>query len=115
MPMEVAGSLIEMNVHNVAGATASVLIDISVIGIIVSIVVAAMVIISDIKDKKEALIATTICVVIAIGLLIVGSRMPKVKEINYCANGPVQIEQIAAKYDIVGIDGKQITVRERGK
>ena len=115
MPMEVAGSLIEMNVHNVTSATASALIDISTIAVIVSILVAAMVIISSIKDKREALIATTIMVVIALVILKVGSNMPKVKEINYCANGPVQIEQIAATYNIVKIDGKQITVRERGK
>lgn len=116
MPMEVAGSLIEMNVHNVAGATASALIEVSVIGIIVSILCCAIAIFfTDVKDKKEWLIATAICVVIAIILLIFGKSMPKVKEINYCANGPVQIEQIAATYDIVKIDGKQITVRERGK
>lgn len=116
MPMEVAGSLIEMNVHNVMSATALTLCDIGVIGLIVSaFVIFSMILIESIKSRKEWFIACIIAIAISLGLLISGNDMPKVKEINYCANGPVQIEQIAATYDIIQIDGKQITVRERGK
>lgn len=116
MPMEVAGSLIEMNVHDVLSPAASTLCEIGAIGIIVSILILfSMFLIKEIKSKTEWVIACIIAIGIALGLLISGNNMPKVKEINYCANGPVQIEQIAATYDIVKIDGKQITVRERGK
>ena len=116
MTMEVAGSLIEMNVHNVANASARNMLDLAIILIIISIIVAFIGIVADAKDKKIGLIACAFAFfVIGIGFLIFGSNMPKVKEINYCANGPVQIEQIAATYDIINIDGKQITVRERGK
>ena len=115
MPMEVAGSLIEMNVHNVANASARGILDLAIILIVVSITAAFIGIIVDVKDKKIGLIVCAFVFVIGIGLLIFGKSIPKVKEINYCANGPVQIEQIAATYDIIKIDGKQITVRERGK
>lgn len=115
MPMEVAGSLIEMNVHNVTNASARSMLDLAIILIVVSMIVAFIGIVTDVKDKKIGLIVCAFAFVIGIGFLIFGSNMPKVKEINYCANGPVQIEQIAATYDIVKIDGKQITVRERGK
>lgn len=115
MPMEVAGSLIEMNVHNVASASARNIYDLAIILIIVSTIVALAGILIDAKDKKLGLLACAFAFVIGIGLLIFGSNIPRVKEINYCANGPVQIEQIAATYDIIKIDGKQITVREMGK
>ena len=116
MPMEVAGSLIEMNVHDVLDASASILCQIGRIGIIVSILgIFSLLLIDGIKSKTEWITACIITMIICAGLLIFGKSMPKVKEINYCANGPVQIEQIAATYDIVKIDGKQITVRERGK
>lgn len=116
MPMEVTGSLIEMNVHNVLDASASILCQIGRIGIIVSIVgIFSLFIIDSVKSKTEWITTCIIAMIVCAGLLIFGTRMPKIKEINYCANGPVQIEQIAATYDIVKIDGKQITVRERGK
>lgn len=115
MPMEVAGSLIEMNVHNVASSSARSIYDLAIIIIVVSTIVALAGIVTDVKDKKIGLIACAFAFVIGICLLIFGTNMSRVKEINYCANGPVQIEQIAAAYDIVKIDGKQITVRERGK
>lgn len=116
MPMEVTGSLIEMNVHNVLSHTASTLCDISAIGIIVStLIIFSLLLIDGVKSRTERIAATAIVLIIAFALLISANRMTKVKEINYCANGPVRIEQIAATYDIVKIDGKQITVRERGK
>lgn len=116
MPMEVVGSLIEMNAHNVMGSAASTLSEIGMIGIVVSTLIAFWLSIDDdVKSRMEWITACAIALILSIVLLISGNIMPKVKEINYCANGPVQIEQIAATYDIVKIDGKQITVRERGK
>jgi hypothetical protein len=44
---------------------------------------------------------------------IAGFRMPRVKEIHACVNGPVSLETVSSVYDIVSIDGKEIVLRER--
>lgn len=46
-------------------------------------------------------------------MLIVGAKQPKAKEIKACANGPVSIEQISVVYEVVDVDGKMLTLRER--
>lgn len=46
-------------------------------------------------------------------LFIVGLNTPRVKEIRMCANGPISLEAIAARYEIVSVDGAEITVREK--
>jgi len=44
---------------------------------------------------------------------IAGIRMPRVKEIHACVNGPISLETVSSVYDIVSIDGKEIVMRER--
>lgn len=46
-------------------------------------------------------------------MLVHGARLPRVKEIKCCASGPVSLEEIAARYDIIEVDGKLLTLRER--
>ena len=68
------------------------------------------------RKKGNKAVRAGICacmMVIGIAILISGYGSSRVKEIRYCANGPIQIEEVAAKFDIVSIDGKEITVRER--
>ena len=48
-----------------------------------------------------------------IGLVIAGSSRPKVKQIRCCASGPVSLDLVAARYDIVSVDGKELVLRER--
>lgn len=50
---------------------------------------------------------------LSLALLIYGVTVPRIKEIKACAYGPVSMEQIAVKYDITNINGKEITLRER--
>lgn len=54
--------------------------------------------------------AVTVCGVI---MLTHGTRMPRVKEIKCCASGPISLEEVAARYDIIEVDGKLLTLRER--
>lgn len=107
---QLSGSLIEMNAHMVVSATASALIW---IGFLAAVGFLLLGIIAAIGGKGNLYVVFVIIAIAAAAVGIGGARMERVKEIRYCANGPVQIEQIAAKYDIVDIDGKMITVRER--
>jgi hypothetical protein len=47
------------------------------------------------------------------GAIAYGVRMPRIKEIHACVNGPISLERVSAVYDIVSIDGKEIVMRER--
>ena len=116
MTMEVQGSLIEMNVHKVMSVSAQRLV---FLGIIAIVIFAALGSINECEqpDRRRRIIARWIflfCITSGIGMTIIGCTMPEIREIAYCANGPVSIEHIASMYEIVDIDGKQITVRERG-
>ena len=111
---ELPGALIEMNAH-------MVVTDYAMRRMVFGGAVAALfgvlllVMLTDRKKGNKAVRAGICAVMMAIGIaiLIGGNNSPWVKEIRYCANGPIQIEEVAAKFNIVSIDGKEITVRER--
>ena len=50
---------------------------------------------------------------IGIAMLLYGAYMPRVKELRVCVSGPVSLETISTKYEIINIDGKELTLRER--
>lgn len=111
---ELTGALIEMNAH-------MVVTDDAMRAMIFGGVVAALfgvlllVMLTD-REKENKAVRAGICacmMVVGIAILISGYGSSRVKEIRYCANGPIQIEEVAAKFNIVSIDGKEITVRER--
>lgn len=116
MTMEVQGSLIEMNAHRVMSQTAQEMI---FWGIVIIVLFAILTGLNETQqhDKRRRIKARlTIGFLLCIGIAMIaaGCEMPRIREITYCANGPVSIEHIASMYEIVDIDGKQITVRERG-
>lgn len=112
--MTVAGALIEMNAKSVMTADA---VRTMVFGAIAAGVFAVLMIAVLIdKDKKSKAVRVGVCAfmfALGVALMFAGNSQPRIKEIRYCANGPIQIEQVAAKYDIISIDGKEIVVRER--
>ena len=42
-----------------------------------------------------------------------GTRLPRQKVIHACVDGPVSLELIASRYDILKVDGKELTLRVR--
>ena len=111
---ELTGTLIEMNAHMVVTVYAMRRM---VFGGAVAALfgVLLLIMLTDRKKGNKAVRAGICAVMMAIGIaiLIAGNNSPRVKEIRYCAYGPIQIEEVVAKFDIVRIDGKEITVRER--
>ena len=111
---ELTGTLIEMNAHMVVTADAMRAMVFG--GAVVALFgVLMLVSLTDRKLANKAILAGICACMMAIGIaiLISGYGSSRVKEIRYCANGPIRIEDVVAKYDVVSIDGKMITVRER--
>ena len=66
------------------------------------------------KDHKARYLIIFAAVAVAGVIMTVhGMQLPRVREIKACASGPVSLEEIAARYDIIDVDGKLLTLRER--
>lgn len=50
---------------------------------------------------------------ILVSLFAIGVNAPREKIIKACASGPISMEQIAIRYDILKVDGKELTLKER--
>jgi hypothetical protein len=104
----VVGELIQMNAKMVVSDSASLLIGMSVICFIMFLIIT----VAAYAETKRWWILLLLAAVSAGGIAY-GARMPRIKEIHACVNGPISLERVSAVYDIVSIDGKEIVMRER--
>lgn len=65
------------------------------------------------ERRVRYIIVFTMVAAAGILMLVHGARLPRVKEIKCCASGPISLEEVAARYDIIEVDGKLLTLRER--
>ena len=107
---ELTGGLIEMNAKMVITDGAAKLLS---LGLIFAVAFAIGLILFAIERNSGGALISVVFVVAGIVLMIIAVRQPRVRELRACANGPVSIEQIATKYDIVSVNGKEIVLRER--
>ena len=107
---ELQNGLIQMNAHMVRQEKFDFVIGLAIVAAIIFVMLAAFA--AQDKNKMAAIVFFTLAIIGVVGAVI-AINQPKVKEIKACANGPVSIEQIAVVYDVVDIDGKMITLRER--
>ena len=100
----------EMTSHMEFTATASALM---IMGAIVALVfgIAAIASYADCGWKFLALMLAF--AVAGVVMILVGANKPKEQVINACANGPISLEQVAVKYDIISVDGKELKLRVR--
>lgn len=113
MTMAVEGKLIEMNAHMVVTADATWAIVAGALLAVAFLSLLMVFLMGDVKRRGAGMAVCGAMVVLGIMLVIAGANTPREKEIRYCADGPVSLEQIVAVYKIVDIDGKEITVREK--
>lgn len=111
---EQASGLIHMTAHMIRTADAARLIT---AGIIIAVVCAILALCAAIGKKSEhkwRYVAgfAAIALVGAI-MTISGVRHPMQKVIYCCAQGPVNLQTVAAAYDIVEVDGAFIKIAER--
>ena len=114
---EVAGGLIQMNLHMVMKSYAELMI---VTGVLIAIFSGLFMFIIFADCGKLSVILRRVWVfmvmmILGIGLVIAGLKVPRVKEIKACASGPVSLEQIATRYQIMKVDGSELTLRVRGE
>ena len=107
---ELQNGLIQMNAHMVRQEKFDFVIGLAIVAAIIFVMLAAFA--AQDKNKMAAIVFFTLAIIGVVGAVI-AINQPRVKEIKACANGPVSIEQIAVVYDVVDIDGKMITLRER--
>ena len=108
---ELTGGLIEMNSRYVTGEMAMGMIWIGFTLAAIFFLIAVMTYIE--HGWKKALVMLAL----AVGFAVVGGvalNKPKLKEIRCCVSGPISLESVAVKYDIVSVDGKELVLRERG-
>lgn len=105
----VVGELIQMNSKMVMTPTALFMALFGVIGGGLLLAVAVIWWSGNIKRWWVGLIGAALLA----GLAFWGNNLPRVKEIHACVNGPISLEQVSAVYDIVKIDGKELTLRVR--
>ena len=110
---ELTGTLIEMNAHTKACEMEILLTGVGVSLILVALIHLVLNFVSDFNVKWKTSLIIGILAIAGLVMALYGHSLPGDKYIKYCANGPVSIEQIAMRYDIVNIDGKEITVKER--
>lgn len=108
--MKVAGELIQMNSHMELTGSAATLV---ILGALIAIAFAiGAIIVYDVTSWKASTVLI-VCAMVGIAIMIVGFNRPKEQIVHACANGPVSLEQIAVKYDIISVDGKELKLRVR--
>ena len=114
MEMKVAGELIQMNAHMVDTAKESTMFGIGAFLAVLGMVM-LIVLLTDKNWKKhwKAVALFAVMTLVGFGTVYASGRMPKVQEIHACANGPISLEQVAAVYDIVKVDGKELILRTK--
>lgn len=111
MPMELQGALIEMNVCKVLPKSAQIIMVCSVVLIVICLA-GLLANLTTVKSRKNTMIFAVLTI-FSITTFFIGFCTPYVRQIEYCAVGPVSIEEVNERFDIVEIDGKKIVVQER--
>lgn len=105
----VAGELIQMNAKMVMS-------DNAVFMVLIGVLCGALMLIAAVVcwcDAKKRWWAWLVAALLLAGLAYWGTRLPREKIIHACVNGPISLETVAARYDIVKVDGKELTLRVR--
>ena len=108
------GGLIQMTAHSVVTSEARAMI---VWGCVLAAVCAALAVAAALSRKRRhrwRYVAFFAALAVA-GAIVAGSGagQPRRKMLYCCASGPVSLEAVSAVYDIVGVDGKLLTLAER--
>lgn len=105
----VVGELIQMNSKMVMSIEAEFMVVFGALGGSVMLIVAFVCL----WDKNKRWWLWLVPALLLAGLVFWGNSMPRIKEIHACVNGPISLEQVSAVYDIIKIDGKELTLRVR--
>ena len=105
----VVGGLIQMNAKMTMSDTAEAIVVMGVLFGALLLIVAFV----TLFDGKKRWWAWLMAALLLGGLAYWGNRLPREKIVHACAVGPVSLETVAARYDILKVDGKELTLRVR--
>ena len=111
---EAMSGLIQMTAHTRVTARAQMMITSGCILAAVCVLLALGAALSKRQDNKPRYVALFLFFALASAAMAVsGAQLPRQKVLYCCASGPVSLEAVATVYDIVGVDGKMLTLAER--
>ena len=112
--IEPTGGLIHMTAHLVRTDAALGMIR---AGVIIAAVCAFLALCAALSRQSEHrwrwVAAFAALALVGAGMTVSGARKPMQKQIYCCASGPISLEQVAARYDIIEVDGAFIVIAER--
>lgn len=111
---DISGGLIQMTAHMVVRPEAHGWM---VAGLIVAALFGFMAVcaaLSKHSEHRRRYVAAFLAIALA-GCVMTwaGAKQPRRKEIYCCASGPVSLEQVAARYEIIEVDGAFLKIAER--
>ena len=106
---ELNNGLVQMNSRMVMTETAGT---VTVCGVLIAVICLLMALVGWLDGKRRWWIFGIAAVLFA-AMAIYGDSMPRIREIRACAVEPVSLERVAAIYDIMEVNGKEIVLRER--
>lgn len=106
-------AIIELNAHMIRTDFSKFLIELGAFAIFLAFVWVVWKWLENTISLKAGLIFFAVFSIVMGAMIAWGVSIPRVKQIQFCVNGPITIERIESVYDIVEIDGKLLTVRER--
>lgn len=111
---ETMGGLIQMTAHTRVTARAQMMITSGCILAAVCVLLALCAALSKRQDHVQRYVALFLFFALAgAAMAVSGANLPRQKVLYCCASGPVSLEAIAAKYDIIEVDGKLLMLGER--
>ncbi len=113
MNTEMTG-LIRMTTHDVVRGYAHALIVVGLIVAALCLLLALCAALSKEEAHKRRYVAVFVGIALAGTVMaIVGARQPRQRILYCCASGPVSLEAVATRYDIIQVDGKLLKLAER--
>lgn len=114
MTTELTGGLIQMTAHmEVTAAARGWMIAGAILLALFGFLALCAALSRQREHKRRYVLAFLAIAAAGAAMLICGARMPRVKVLYCCADGPVSLEQVAARYDIRKVDGKLLVLAER--
>ena len=114
MSSELDGGLIQMTAHMETASGAAWMIS---VGAIVALAFAALAFCAAVSRRKSHrtryVAAFAAIALLGVALIVSGAKTPRVKILYCCADGPVDLQVVAARYDIREVDGKLLVLAER--
>lgn len=106
---ELNNGLVQMNSRMVMTDTAA---NVTALGVLIAVICLLVALVGWLDGKRRWWIFGIAAVLFA-AMAVYGSRSPRIREIRACAVEPVSLERVAATYDIMEVNGKEIVLRER--